>query len=717
MRFLFATSALQLLFGFFTYGQLAHIDSLEMSLKSAQENSKIDILNQLMKGHLCKDNAKAEEYYQYIQAELATTDYAKGTVESLKNFGTLYYCSGRIDSALIIYQEAIDLGKKMGLNKIVGAIANNMGNLYRMKGDLEKSLTNFQICYKAGIALQDTLLILASLDGMGVVFRVKGQFDSALQNFLKVEKIAKISNRKNVLLSAKINKASIYFEHRIEKLDVADLLEAQKLALETNNFISRASIAQILGGKSLFDENYDQALKYFKNGLDLLANLGDGDVKIALLHSIGNVYFKLERFREAIDANVKAIQMAERSGISTQLLLLYGNNASNYLQLKKYTKARDSSLKGIALTENLENINTAVNLYMYLAKAYEGLGQFENAYQAQIAFTKINNEYRDKSQTEQLDKIEVAYETEKKEAEIVSLSQQSEIQTLQLSQQKYLLAGFALLIVFGAAGGALFYRQRKIKQQQVLTALELEEAKKRITIEKLYRESALKAIRSQMNPHFVFNALNSIQDYIMSNEKKLAGKYLGKFADLMRIYLEYSKVKTITLKEEMDALSLYLELEKLRFEDTLVYNIEIGEEVDQEVPVPSLLIQPYVENAIKHGLLHKVNDRKLTISVDHQKEDMTLICQIVDNGIGRTKSHEINQMRNPDHKSFATQATKSRIELLNHDRQNPIKEEIIDLVDENGEGTGTKVVLRIPPALEIASESQTDHSEVDPAVK
>ena len=168
----------------------------------------------------------------------------------------------------------------------------------------------------------------------------------------------------------------------------------------------------------------------------------------------------------------------------------------------------------------------------------------------------------------------------------------------------------------------------------------------------------------------------------MSNERKLAGKYLGKFADLMRTYLEHSKEPTISLYEEVNALSLYLELEKVRFEDTLVYDITVQDEVDQETHIPTMFIQPYVENAIKHGLLHKTEDRKLSIIIEQGDSKGSLICTVLDNGIGRKGSAEINKMRRFGHKPFATEAAKSRIELLNLERNAPITETIVDLEDE-----------------------------------
>ncbi len=203
-----------------------------------------------------------------------------------------------------------------------------------------------------------------------------------------------------------------------------------------------------------------------------------------------------------------------------------------------------------------------------------------------------------------------------------------------------------------------------------------------------------------MNPHFVFNALNSIQDYIINNQKNLAADYLGKFADLIRMYLDQSAKKEISLAERIETIEGYLELEKLRFEEKLSYELIISEKlITDDIFIPTVLIQPYVENALKHGLLHKKESRKLVIRFGYNVESNHLVCEIEDNGIGRKKSNEINKMRNPNHKSFASNATKNRLELLNYGSKKVIGEEIHDLFDSDGLAKGTKVILNIPVGL------------------
>lgn len=228
------------------------------------------------------------------------------------------------------------------------------------------------------------------------------------------------------------------------------------------------------------------------------------------------------------------------------------------------------------------------------------------------------------------------------------------------------------------------YRVKKVKKTQA-TLLNKEKLKKQLVT------SELENLRSQMNPHFIFNALNSIQEYIVFNESDLASTYLIKFSRLIRIYLEHTQENEVTLEEEIEALKIYLELEKIRFEDILEYDIIIFNKLDlKSIKVPSLFIQPYIENALKHGLLHKTKDRKLNIEFSLVDLQNILQCTIIDNGVGVKESQKLNSFRNKSHKSFATGANQRRIDLLNRNRKHKIT------VNIDSDNSGTKVTINIP---------------------
>lgn len=246
------------------------------------------------------------------------------------------------------------------------------------------------------------------------------------------------------------------------------------------------------------------------------------------------------------------------------------------------------------------------------------------------------------------------------------------------------------LILLGLAFLMFKARLKTISKQSVLV-------NQKIELEKALRNSTLSGIKAQMNPHFIFNALNTIQSYIYLNDKKAAGDYLVSFSELMRSILEMSTKDYIQLSEELKALHLYLKLEKMRFEEEFNYTINVADNVEESFRIPSMLIQPYVENAIKHGLLHKKGSKKLEISF--YKSNSSLIAEVVDNGIGVEASLKLNAIRSKKHNSFATQANRIRLELLNANAKEIIAVQNTTLKNESEQVVGTKVTISIPSGL------------------
>ncbi|HEY3385608.1 MAG TPA: histidine kinase [Saprospiraceae bacterium] len=210
-------------------------------------------------------------------------------------------------------------------------------------------------------------------------------------------------------------------------------------------------------------------------------------------------------------------------------------------------------------------------------------------------------------------------------------------------------------------------------------------------------ESRLQSLRLQMNPHFLFNALNSIQQMILANEEMVATKYLSRFSKLLRMILIHSDKETISLKEELDILKLYVELESVRFKEAFTYEINCDEEIDaDEVKIPTLLIQPFVENAIWHGLMHKEGMRHLKI--DFSDKGDYVECVVEDNGIGRQKAKEMKVRTGQDkkHTSKGIEVSLERMKAMHKNGGAKGSLEIIDLTDHTGNSLGTRVEIHLP---------------------
>ena len=268
-----------------------------------------------------------------------------------------------------------------------------------------------------------------------------------------------------------------------------------------------------------------------------------------------------------------------------------------------------------------------------------------------------------------------------------------DLQTIQFEIKKPFWLKPLFLFGFGFVFLGLIYALYKLQIRKLEKRNQL--LLEKVNLEKNLNQSKLKAIKSQMNPHFFYNALNTIQSFILSNEKKQAVSYLSKFSNLTRTILEMTEKETISIAEEVKTLSLYLDIEKARFEEDFNYHILVDNEIDAEnIKIPTMLLQPYVENAVKHGLLHKQGEKAVTIHF--QKETEHIKISIDDNGIGRQKSTELNAIKNKNHNSFATEAMQNRVNLLNQYNQKNISIQYIDKTNLNNQPTGTSVVFEIP---------------------
>jgi LytS/YehU family sensor histidine kinase len=219
--------------------------------------------------------------------------------------------------------------------------------------------------------------------------------------------------------------------------------------------------------------------------------------------------------------------------------------------------------------------------------------------------------------------------------------------------------------------------------------------------EKKIAELELKALLRQMNPHFLFNSLNTVQFYISRNEEEKANEYLSRFSVLMRSILEASEKNSICLKDEIDTINLYLEMESARFAGKFSYTIDVQPDISQsEVKIPPMIIQPFIENAIWHGLLPKHSDRQLAIAFELTGQH--LLCVVEDNGIGRKRSGEINKLLKPQHRSTAIRNIQERVQLINKQIKDiGIRINIEDRLTPYGSSEGTRVEISFPLSFQM----------------
>lgn len=365
---------------------------------------------------------------------------------------------------------------------------------------------------------------------------------------------------------------------------------------------------------------------------------------------------------------------------------------------KDYKKSIFYYNKGLEYSKAIGDRDRAYIAYLGLSRVYDSLGMYKEAYEYEL---KENNLYKELYGVQNITKVlelqqEVAQASSQQQ--IDALVYEQSLSTLRENKIKnrYLIAFLSLLVVLISAF-FIFYRKR---QRQ-----ELEELLLKQMLSDQIRDLEEKTLRSQMNPHFIFNSLNSIKSHIAKSEPRIATRYLTKFAHLMRLILQNSRAPQISLSEEIKSLRLYVELEQLRLNHEFEFDLLIDGGFDPNmIMIPPMILQPYVENAIWHGLVNKKGSKKLMITMSEISGKVEIV--IHDNGVGRSASKFLNDKNVSEHKSFGMQITKERIE--NNRTIQGMSIQIADLYNSSKTepiGTEVKIVLPLKTKLNETNKS------------
>ena len=258
------------------------------------------------------------------------------------------------------------------------------------------------------------------------------------------------------------------------------------------------------------------------------------------------------------------------------------------------------------------------------------------------------------------------------------LQNENDVQKLKLQRKNILVIGTVSALIALLVIGALLFRQNKLRANQQKTELEQ------------------KQLRAQMNPHFIFNCLNSIQHFVVANDVKNANKYLSGFASLMRQTLENSKEGTITLSKEIAYLENYLALELMRFKDKFTASITCAEDIDTTaIKIPAMIIQPFIENAIRHGLCY-LTEKEGRLEITFSLKGANLFCEIDDNGIGREQSQKLKMVSDIVYESQGMELTRQRLALVSKSHGSDYTIEVIDKKSRSGEPQGTTIIIKFP---------------------
>lgn len=629
-------------------------------------------------------NKAADSLLQVYQQAKNDIDRAK----LLNNIASEYRADN--PKLMLSYAEkAFQLSHKIKYRLEEGNAYLNKGNANIIIGDYPAALQQFSNAQsvfelecekKTGEELLELKNGLARAYGsIGIVFSEQSNYSKALQYHLKAlkiyeenqnqEKLARVYNNIGIVHKSQGEdfKALQYF---VKCLKIQEKTGDNSVGITTTN----------IGNIYLSQKNYEKAFEYYQKAKQLF-------VKFPNQRGLGELYNNLGLYYKYNNADEKALEsyaaalevfgsIEDKFGISNTYYYI----GEIYFGQENYPKALINTTQSLNLAKALDVKEQIETTELRLSEIYEKLGQPEQALSHyklyNIAKDSVNNHENIRNSV----RAEMNFEFEKKEAIQKKEQEKRDVvykEQVKRHQQQIL---FIILFILSLCGIVfLIYNRLQLK--------------KHLTLQKELAEYEQKALHLQMNPHFVFNCLGSISSFIVQNGTDSAIKYLSKFSKLMRLTLEYSKESLIPIDKEIESLQNYLELEQLRFNKKFDFEIVKSMEIEDDMALPPLLLQPFVENAIIHGLIPKKETGSISVNFSIDKEN--LICTITDNGIGFDKSKELKENSVTVHKSMALDITRKRLEMMEAYTSKKAKVEIEEL-KENGEIQGTKVVLNLP---------------------
>ncbi|MEZ5083207.1 MAG: histidine kinase [Bacteroidales bacterium] len=622
---------------------------------------------------VCRAQSKIDSLQNILIGNIPDTT----RLNTLSNLAKEYISLKQVGNAERIVKEAISCAKDKSLSIPYGLYWAR-AEVHFTKRDIQEGLADIEEVLAILQKTNNVKKIAEAQNFKGLLYLYGGKFSESIEVYNNNIEFAKNNQILDVLPRAYSGLAYVYMNlHDIEEQRTQLVLMADA-AIKTENDEMAYNAYLRLGDIGMSDDsNFTYAIEQYKKCLAIEKKSADSAGISFILLRIGWNHYLNKELDTALDYFFYSLEYSIPINRLTSITNAYGNIGTIYRDKKEFDKAILYYQKSIKYSLEANDWYNLSWLYKDMSDMNKSHGDFKKAYENHVLYKQFSDSLDMQKYNRGLAEARTRYESEK-------AAQELEMVTLKLNQQKYLTYGFAGLIILALTIGLLILRSIRLKNKQRIS-----EMNRKIS------EVTQRNLRQQMNPHFIFNTLNSIQYYMYQHDKISTNNYLTKFSLLMRKTLENSQHTAIPIKDELDTLELYLQLESLRFKEKFDYKIEVDEEIDTLLhKIPTMLIQPYVENAIGHGLVNKEGNGFVNININ--LEDNFLVCKVEDNGIGRAASMEMQKEKNKNHNSLGTKITESRLNLVNSLYGKNMKINYTDLKDKEGNPSGTQVIIHIP---------------------
>ncbi len=556
-----------------------------------------------------------------------------------------------------------------------------LGIYYRNKSRFNQSTTLHSKALRLAIKAENIEFQVVNLNMLGVINRRVDNIRKALDYHQKALIIAESevteSLKKSIAVSLN-SMGNIYLTLNQPDLALERFNRSLALEKESNNKLGLAINYQNIGYALEQKEELEMALNNYKTSLSYNEEINSKVGKVICNISIGQIYLTQNNPEEALDIIEPTLKLALEIGDQFYISSTYTALGWAQSELGMNDLAEKNLKEGLKVAKEYNLKSSVADAYHQLSLLNKKKENYKLALEQYYKADTIYHNIRNDKNTKYVNALTFQYETESKNSQIQALAKKNEIANLKLkeSRRNWLVILFGVVILAGIP--LIINRQRRLKDEKQILTLEQD------------------MLRSQMNPHFIFNSLNSIKLYIINNEKENAVYYLNKFSKLIRKILIASKEKEISLADELDTMKLYMNIENIRFSNEINYSTNIPDDIDLEsIKVPSLILQPFLENALWHGLSTKKENKNIVLRITNEKDDIVTIT-ITDNGIGRKEAAEIKNNKLLKRKSVGIALTNERLSNFYKGYTKDYSVKIKDLYDKNNNATGTRVIIDIP---------------------
>lgn len=682
--------------------QSKEIDSLKKILTSVTDTARIDCLNNLSYAYVLLEKKDSAQYFVNLAyKEAKKISYPHGIAVSLiRKARIVKHFDDDFKQSESLARQSLDWYKKTGNKQLLDAVYFELIYALHSQSRFTEALEFVNKRYELGKANHDETGMFNALQSAAAICKDAGDYEKSFYYIEHARQLAIKANDRYWLQCSLFGSGELYM--KIEDYESALTNYRQAMQMDNSRFEKFRKDSDFdIWMKMEYAEIYshllqfDSAWHYFE--LYKPASEDDRYFRVYLV-SIGEYYFLRKEYGKALHNFIRGLalhkKLNDRNEIQRTIIFI----AKTYLALNNDTASIEYAREGLKLALDTKAKQVFRDSYQILYSVYDKWHQSDSA---NLYFRRYSA-MKDSVANDQF-KAKLAVSDFEKRIELLDKEKQIHQQQLkQTAQQRtFLITGIAAILVLGT----IFFRNILLKRKNEANLREIAETelqlhkleyeKRKAELQQQTAELEMQALRAQMNPHFIFNSLNSINGFIFQNNKTQASDYLTKFSRLMRLILQNSQAALISLDSELESLQLYLELESLRFSHRFAFTIKVEKDLDiSAIRVPPLIIQPYTENAIWHGLTHKEEKGELIIQL--YEEDNMLCCKITDDGIGRKKATELKSKSGSMHKSMGMRITAERIAIIQKgaDQDNFIS--INDLTLPDGSAGGTEVLLKIP---------------------